>query len=227
MGIVGSAIKSVHALAGNATVVALSKAWIGIGSVAAYKRVSADFQAWKKRIEAEKAAGIEIGSGIYTQPDRMDYTKLYSLQLGDYFMPLSQIFTLRARKKLNVSQLVDGPDIIQQTRMEAKTIDCTLRIGLRPEQANLQIVDTDNQLVQLAAFFQDLYTTNAVFMVANDVINNTFGVQYVVMTEYRFIPRHSMGTFTFEFTLTEVQYEENVVTLDLSNRKKRSTLTGD
>ena len=57
--------------------------------------------------------------------DRYDYTKLYSLQIGDYFMPMSQTFSVKARKRLNVSALVDGPDIIQQTRKEAKTINCT------------------------------------------------------------------------------------------------------
>lgn len=146
-----------------------------------------------------------------------DSTKLWSLQIDDYFMPLSQTFTLRAKKKLNVSSLVDGIDIIQQTRKQAKTIDCTLRLAIREDrQMNLQLRDASTlQVASLSSFLQDAYETNQVIKVSNQTINDVFGVVYAIMTEYKFTPRAGYGTYLFEFSLTEVKYGENVLTFNL------------
>lgn len=154
--------------------------------------------------------------------DRYDYTKLWSLKLGDYYMPLSQTFSLRARKRLNVSSIVDGIDIIQQTRKEAKTIDCKLRIALRDEVwDNLEMQKTtttgnvETGLAVFAKFLQEFYENDAVFMVRNKMINETFGVQYVFISEYQFTPTVGKGTFQFNFSLTEVQYGDDVLTFDV------------
>lgn len=173
--------------------------------------------------------------------DRHDYTKLWSLQLGDYFMPLSQTFTLRARKRLNVSSLVDGIDIIQQTRKEAKTVECTLRLTLRDNQQRLMIekikpdtysaqtgfdeddfeeVETEELTAQtaidnLAAFLNDLYEDDSVFIIRNKMINETFGINYAFMSDYEFNPKVGMGTFEFKFSLTEVQFGNDVLTFDV------------
>lgn len=149
-------------------------------------------------------------------------------------MPLSQTFSLRAKKRLNVSSLVDGVDIIQQTRKEAKTIDCTLRLTLRNNQPNLQIMKTTEsggfsiegvsnavvnsvsaKVVELAQFLREFYDDDAVLRIRNKMINETFGVDYVFISEYKFTPKVGMGTFTFEFSLTEVKYGENVLTFNL------------
>ncbi len=165
--------------------------------------------------------------------DRFDYDRLWSLKLGDYFLPMSQTFTLRAKKTLNTSNIVDGPMIIQQTRKEAKTVDVTLRISLTPEQAALQILDatqietmstavTPNRrgdsveaVADLARVLQDLYESDAVFAVRNATLNDTLGVQWAIMSEYRFEPRPGANTYTISFALTEVLYDDNVVTFDL------------
>lgn len=263
VGVVSETIQDGFNVATNTVVLALSKAWLGIG---VWRPANTDPNGkWsdqfgnpailRKRRTAEKIEStpteeyaarqgarladtgaheealqkLNGGSTIESRPVEEyvrtnSYDKLWSMRLGgdaetdkdSYYLPLSQTFTLRAKKKLNISSLVDGIDIIQQTRKEAKTIDCSLRISLRESQTNLQIVDMDNEVQTLSQFLADLYEADAVFYIANDMINNTFGVEYVIMSDYKFIPRVSMGTYTFEFALTEVKYGENVLTLDLS-----------
>lgn len=217
-------------IAGKAAVLTLSKAWIGIGMVKPASTERRNDVPNIEELQHKQITRVEgrVRGASGAPLDRFDYEKLYSLQLGDYFLPLSQTFTLRAKKKLNVSHLVDGVDIIQQTRKEAKTIDCSLRISLRENQNNLQIVDINNEMQQLSWFLSDLYDDDAVFAINNDMVNNTFGVTYAIMSEYKFIPRVSMGTYTFEFSLTEVKYDDNVLTFDLREiGSNGTTLTGD
>lgn len=167
--------------------------------------------------------------------DRYDYKKLWSVRVGDYFMPLSQTFVLRAKKRLNVSSLVDGIDIIQQTRKEAKTIECTLRLTLRDNQPDLTIQRFDNGIAPkntvspldpvattnateaiqtLSRFLQEFYERDRVFEIENEMINNTFRVRHVILSDYRFTPKTGAGTFIFEFSLTEVIYGNDILTFD-------------
>jgi plasmid replication initiation protein len=129
-------------------------------------------------------------------------------------MPLSQTYSVRATKKLNISSLVDGIDIIQQTRKEAKTVDCTLKISVNGDQKNLQLVNENNKIKQLAEFLSELYEKDVVFNVDNETINDTLGVSWVIMSSYRFMPRAGSKLFTFEFSLTEVKFGDNVLTFD-------------
>ncbi|NLV87537.1 MAG: hypothetical protein GX025_10050 [Clostridiales bacterium] len=235
IGVVAETLDDVATLAGKAVVLTLAKSWIGLGrlrNVDTNVDFTGDSHGESVFVHRSKATDKRTRSetgGL----ERFDYEKLWSVQLGEYFLPLSQTFTLRAKKKLNISSLVDGIDIIQETRKESKTIDCTLRIGLRGVKArnetgegyrffhpgsvqdNLQIVDTNLEMQHLSQFLDDLYESDAVFTIDNDMINNTFRVEHVIMTDYKFIPRAGMGTYTFEFSLTEVKYDENVLTLDL------------
>ena len=130
-------VESTYRSVTSPIVLSLSTAWIGIGMVHPAK-TNDDTLAPTPNL-AKKRTKVSTG-----EIDRYDYSKLWSLQIGDYFMPLSQTFTLRAKKRLNVSSLVDGVDIIQQTRKEAKTIDCVLRLTLRSNQQNLQIMKVFN-----------------------------------------------------------------------------------
>ena len=82
-------------------------------------------------------------------------------------------------------------------------------------QKILQIVNAQNDVLQLAQFLDDLYESDAVFAIDNETINNTFHVTHVIMSEYKFAPRAGMGTYTFEFSLTEVKFKDNVLTFDL------------
>ena len=238
MGVVETTYKNVT----SPVVLALSTAWIGIGLVRPAKTnddAIISIPSWAKKQKTESES-VTVSTG---EIDRYDYSKLWSLQIGEYFMPLSQTFSLRAKKRLNVSSLVDGVDIIQQTRKEAKTIDCVLRLTLRDNQPNLQIVQggssssnqsqegdefldgstvnettpnsTPGKVVELAQFLREFYDGDAVLQIRNKMINETFGVEYVFISEYKFTPKVGMGTFTFEFSLTEVKYGENVLTFNL------------
>lgn len=218
---VSGAISDTAQAATNAIVLGLSTKWLAISAIKSVKN---------------KANSIEA--------KRYDRENLFSLQLGDYYMPLSQTFNLRAKKRLNVCSLVDGVDIIQQTRHEAKMIDCSLRITLRKNQPNLEIVseaqrlstfkgylpslssavytgeedDFDTDLIRsletFAQFLSDLYEDDAVFAIDNQVINDVFGVQYAMISEYNFRPQVSRSTFQFDFTLTEVKITSDTLTVD-------------
>lgn len=224
---VSGALSDLAQAATNAIVLGLSSKWLAISAVKAIKNR-------KNSIEAK----------------RYDREYLYSLRLGDYFMPLSQTFNLRAKKRLNVCSLVDGIDIIQQTRHEAKMIDCSLRISLRKNQPNLEIVseiqrqttfkgyipsiseatydgeemdETTTEMVRsletFAQFLSDLYENDAVFAIDNQVINDVFGVQYAIISEYNFRPQVSRRTFQFDFTLTEVKITADTLTVDKTEIK--------
>lgn len=229
----------------DAILLSLSAAAAALGTIKAFKKKDREGEVQ----DPELIALTRGKSRIETKQeslDRYDPTKMYSLKIGDFFMPLSQSFTLRAKKRLNISSLVDGVDIIQQTRKEAKTIDCVLRLTLRNNQPNLTITDsvtgkaeetfnrsyinlaggleyTDEDVVTISQpeailtaftrFLSDIYERDKVVKIQNDVINKTFGVEYAIMSEYKFLPKHGAGTFTFEFTLVEVDFNANVLSI--------------
>lgn len=206
----------------NTAVLALSKTWIGISQVLPAQTDRAQQQQNARSVpftrKEQAVNGLERRSG--PELDRYDYTKLFSLQIGDYFMPMSQTFSVKAKKRLNVSALVDGPDIIQQTRKEAKTINCTLRLTLRDNQPNLQIMErleneAEAKVAELSKFLNEFYEKDQILRIRNQKINETHGIEYAIITEYTYTPRVGMGTYQFEFTLTEVKYGENVVTFNL------------
>ena len=222
-GIAADTLRRAESVVGEPVTLALSKAWIGISTVAP-ARTNDDalfsLPSWvKTEDDAVKARTVSVET---EKIDRYDSTKLYSLQIGDYFMPVSQTFDLSASKKLNFSDLVDGPTIIHQTRKQSKTINCTLRLTLRDNQPNLSIVqaeraqEAENAMFMLAQFLQEFYEQDTVLAISNQTINEVFGVSHVMITDYKFTPRTGMGTFMFEFKLTEVLYGENVVTFNLT-----------
>lgn len=224
-------VKDVFQIANNAIVFTLSTAWMGISffkpattktslserqSEIAYE---AQKNIYRSRSDAPEAKSPRI--------DRFDTTKMYGVKLGDYYLPVSQTYTLQASKNTNVSSLVDGIDIIQQIRKEAKTIDCSIKISLNEKQTNLQLMDAQKQITFLNHLLTDLYETDSVFMVDNEMLNNTFGLEYVFMSKYRFIPKLGSRVYTFEFSLIEVKYGENVLTFDDTQIQTTANTRGD
>lgn len=216
---IGSSLQKGHTIAGKAVLLTLSKAWIGIGIL--------------KPATTEGVSVEGVTAGVYAknnykkgQESKTPYiehfftSKMWSIKFGDYFMPLSQTYTVRAVKELNISSLVDGIDIIQQTRKQAKTIDCTLKISINENQANLQIhrMDPDAlatvEISTLKRFLSELYEKDVVFKVENATINHVLNVEYVIMSSYRFLPRSGSKIYIFEFSLTEVKFGDNVLTFD-------------
>lgn len=227
---VSSTVQKGYDAVSGTVVLSLAKTWIAVGMVRPATTDGTPMFEKPAWLKSKSPAALKSTEGSTPTVDRYNYDGLYSVQIGDYFMPLSQTFRLRAKKRLNVSHLVDGIDIIQQTRKEAKTIDCTLRLTLRDNQDNLKIMKASNKVAELSQFLTDFYESDAVFEINNDTINNTFGVTHVMITEYDFQPKAASMTYTFNFTLTEVNYGENVLTFDLtevnSDRPASQTITG-
>lgn len=114
----GAKANAVYKGVTDTIVLSLADAWIGLGLI---RPASTEGNGWAGLINRPAWAKLNVtatktGEAIPEPIDRFDYKKLWSLQIGDYFMPLSQTFQLRAKKRLNVSSLVDGIDIIQPTR---------------------------------------------------------------------------------------------------------------
>lgn len=255
---VSGAISDATQAVTNGVVVSLSSAWLGISAIKPARTEGAS-KPFEKITPNDPSTLNKFGSTVDSrsgvdqqlpnqgnnlgqehcspQTQRYEYKNLYSLQLGEYFMPLSQTFSLRAKKRLNVCSLVDGIDIIQQTRKEAKTIDCSLRITLRTNQPNLEVIsdtqrlagnvtgklasvaeltETETGLIRsletFALFLSELYETDAIFAVKNQVINEVFDVTHAIISEYTFRPQTGRGTFQFDFTLTEVKIQDDVLT---------------
>jgi len=202
----GISTENLYKKASDTLVVAMSSSWVGISTYTKVREVVSTIQK-EGLIEGVKS----VLRGKNPDPDRFDSTQLYSLQIGDYFMPMSQTFSVRAKKRLNVSSLIDGIDIIQQTRKEAKTIECSLRLSLREGQTNMQIVEADNYVVELSTFLYEFYEKDAIFRIQNEMINDAFGVEHVFISEYRFSPRAGHKGYQFDFSLTEVQVGEEVL----------------
>lgn len=223
-GAVSRALSEVAQVASDAIVLALDAKWLAVGLT-------------KPAVSGEPKIGTR----------RYEREYLYSVRLGDYYLPVSQNFSLRAKKRLNISSLVDGVDIIQQTRKEAKTIDCSIRVTLRNNQPNLTVISEEKRvsaiadsaldefderaefhedmeqstelsesLTTFAQMLEELYEQDAVFKIENQMINDVFGVNYAIISEYTFRPKVGYGTFEFNFTLTEVSYGENVITLNVN-----------
>lgn len=98
-GIAADTLRRAESVVGEPVTLALSKAWIGISTVAP-ARTNDDalfsLPSWvKTEDDAVKARTVSVET---EKIDRYDGTKLYSLQIGDYFMPVSQTFDLSASK---------------------------------------------------------------------------------------------------------------------------------
>ena len=216
IGVGAEVLQDAVTLASRAVVLSLSKLWLGIGIIRPATTEVDPLDLRGGSVFTSASYGKPVSEYGTPELNRFDTSKMWSMQFGDYFLPLSQTYTASAKKRLNVSSLVDGIDIIQQTRKEAKTVECSLRISINEDQKNLQLIDAKDhtKVKQLAGFLSDLYESDAVFKVDNETLNLTFKLEYVIMTSYKFMPKAGSKTFVFEFSLTEVKYGDNVLTFD-------------
>lgn len=60
--------------------------------------------------------------------NRTDMSLDFVFRCGDYYMPLSVTYNLRAEKSDATSQLVDGPEIVQRIAKRPKTIEVNIRV---------------------------------------------------------------------------------------------------
>lgn len=142
---------------------------------------------------------------------------------GDYWLPLSLRFSVRSSKVLDNSQLVDGPNITQRVAKNPKMVNVSFDIERRERTDDLQAqnyVDatsiryssdssTDKQAIyKLTKMLSDLFENNDVFEVQNSVLNDEIGINWAVMTDYRFSPDKGSTFARVSFTLQEVNVKD-------------------
>jgi len=212
---VSTVAQDLVAIAGEAVVLTLSKAWIGVGLIKPATTVTNDLRS--KEANVFNIAKEQIPESASPVVNRWDTTQMFSIKLDEYYLPLSQSYRARAKKRINESSLVDGPDILQQTRKEAKEIECTLRISVDENASALQLMKREAEeakIAKLSDMLTDLYESDKVFRVENDTLRNMFGLDYVIMIGYQFSPKVGSRVYTFEFTLREIKYGDNILTFD-------------
>jgi len=227
---VGGGVMDALTIAGRAVLLTLSTGWLATSLFNPATTRKKPFTS-ETQTAFEYGATHKLNEEIRTEElNRFDTVPLWGLKLGDFFMPLSQTFSVSASKKINVSSLVDGVDIIQQTRKEAKTVDCVLKISVNENQKNLQILDSkvtspDENIAPLIDVLEALYESSQVFAIENYTLNEAFDVWNVIMTKYKFTPKAGSRVFVLEFSLTEVSYFENILTFDERQASPQPTTT--
>lgn len=189
----------------NALTLTLAATWLGISAVKPASTAKGGWSDLVSNVKGLLAPRTSVQSNTY-DIDRYDTRKLWSVRIGDYFMPLSQTFTLRAKKRLNVSSLVDGIDIIQQTRKEAKTIDCSLRLTLRNNQPNLEIVKDGSQYVEPIFNVENLSQAQTIDTLKFDVSSEQNAEAYKAMDTF--------GEFLQKFYEEDAIFEINNSTIN-------------
>lgn len=159
-------------------------------------------------------------------------------KIGEYFLPLSFNYRLHAEKITALSQLVDGPEIIQKIGKRPKTIDLTLRVekdfnkintdsGTNNHSAMAFVqgetlndpLDPDGayvQLAQLATVLRELYEDNDVFLLENTTLNNDHGFNWVFMESYDYRPNMGQSIVDISMRLRQIDMTENAIIIGQS-----------
>lgn len=186
-------------------------------------------------------SGVDDPSGISGEPtqsassqpfDRYDSDKDFYFRCGDYYMPLSLRFTLRAQKNLVESQLIDGAYIIERVSKAPKTIDVTIRLQRKvdEEPTALHIVNDENRynpVADISSMIQDLYEKQDVFTVENPILNGELGVTHVIMREFSITPGEGTTLMTLQMSFTEIDIKANIINNEGSNSENGEILAGE
>lgn len=171
---------------------------------------------------------------------RSNYERQAVFRAGNFFLPLSFSYDLKAGKQYSTSQLVDGPEIIQQVYKRPKEV--TVRIKVERDNARLadistasnmafleattvmsqgddlddpQIQNESNQpnldLIGLGVVLNELYETNDVFQVENRVLNNDYMVDWVYLTGYDISTEVGSSITTLTLNMRSIDINENAI----------------
>lgn len=203
---------------------------------------------FEDELSAEKKSISAISAEYRTRPAIIDINRQntkneFVFRCGDYFLPLSFTYSLRASKNIAYSQLVDGVEIIQVVNRKPK--DITLNIRIERDQnkatntsagqmmsflnANVPGIAKDNidgseidleeikyQITALGVALNDLYENQEVFRVENNTINDDMGIHYALLSDYTYRTNAGATYVDIMLKLHEVNMEENSVVF---NRK--------
>lgn len=160
---------------------------------------------------------------------RYDANKDFYFRCGQYFMPLSIRFTLRAQKNLVESQLIDGPYIIERVSKAPKTIEVTIRLERKFDEnpSPLHIVNEENlynPVPDISAMINDLYEKRDVFQIENPILNGEHNVTHAVMREYEIIPGLGTTLMTITMSLLQVDIQANIINNEGNNTENGEIL---
>lgn len=175
------------------------------------------------RNDRYSAGGVSLG--------RYDPNQDYYFKCGDYFLPLSFTYSVKAKKHTASSQLVDGPVIFERVYKEPKIISVNIQVQtkqLSPATSNLfaayesTVNDTEGdpyklELENLSSMFNDLFENQDVFRIVNTFINQNLHVNYVYMSEYDVSPQAGSLLTEIRMQLIEVDVTSNVISEDAAN----------
>jgi hypothetical protein len=176
---------------------------------------------------------------------REDLKSEFSFQCGDYFLPLSFTYAINGGKNLALSQLVDGPEIIQQTFKKPKEVNLSIRIERNevrlkksPTASNMAFIDANDigtdteegwiqyKIMELGAVFTDLYETQDIFRIQHNTLNKDFKMSWVIMTDFSFKPNPGATVVDIEMKLREVNMEENAIDFNANTVDSTSSAGG-
>lgn len=173
--------------------------------------------------------------------NRQDQNNEYVFRCGDYFLPLSFSYSIRASKSTAISQLVDGVEIIQHINKKPKMVDLQIRIERNQNRiqntntgSNMSFVSSDlyspnsdirptiygveagsdpalMALVELGTALNSLYENQDVFEIEHKTLNNDFGLNWVFMEDFEFNTNPGSTIVDIKMTLHQVNMAENAI----------------
>lgn len=165
-----------------------------------------------------------------TNINRADTSQECVFQIGDYFLPLSYNVTVSGQKRIEQTPLVDGVTVIERISKQPRVVNIAFEIkpkgmgnspdslfslennmsggtiSLEGTQQSINAKSIEKKyLQQIRTFFDSLYSSDTIFRVENPIVNETFGVDYVVLTAYSITP--IVGSFNWNVTLSLVEVD--------------------
>lgn len=165
-----------------------------------------------------------------TNINRADTSQECVFQIGDYFLPLSYNVTVSGQKRIAQTPLVDGVTVIERISKQPRVVNIAFEIkpkgmgnspdslfslennmsggtiSLEGTQQSINAKSIEKKyLQQIRTFFDSLYSSDTIFRVENPIVNETFGVDYVVLTAYSITP--IVGSFNWNVTLSLVEVD--------------------
>lgn len=90
--------------------------------------------------------------------DRTDMSLDYVFRCGDYYLPLSMTYSVMSEKEEKLSQLVDGPEIVQALNIKPSVIEVNIRLEQAPrdrrQTRNMSFVSSSDALAASTARLQ-------------------------------------------------------------------------
>lgn len=152
------------------------------------------------------------------------------LVCGNYYLPLNIDFQLRKQKKMAESQLVDGINIIERVYKGPAQINVRFDLERRQESQtgrpdplvlrNRTGNGDPTPIYRLRGFFQELYDNDEVFQIENKVLNDEYGISWVVMANFDIAPQRGSTLIRISMLLQEVNITDPLLYTNTENKQQ-------